>query len=173
MWNSQVKKVQPLYLFAWNGVPNVRMNTWNALSTGQIPASWQTTIFKILPKSSEMFIFLYKISVWFPAQCYPCSLAWKKPLKIIGSRQHGCTKGRMIKEHLLTANSFLHKTFAAKLSFWMISLDLSKALDRVDWEALCGTVLAFRLSTQIHFQICDISNVALYSPPPIWPNMVV
>ena len=145
----------------------------NARSTGQIPASWQTTIFKILPKSSEFFFISLQNFRLISGPMLPLFPRMEKPLKIIGSRQHGCTKGRMIKEHLLTANSFLHKTFAAKLSFWMISLDLSKALDRVDWETLCGTVLAFRLSTQIHFQICDISNVALYSPLPIWPNMVV
>ena len=131
------------------------------------------------PRSSKYFqnhpIFLISLQNFrlISGPMLPLFPRMEKPLKIIGSRQHGCTKGRMIKEHLLTANSFLHKTFAAKLSFWMISLDLSKALDRVDWETLCGTVLAFRLSTQIHFQICDISNVALYSPLPIWPNMVV
>ena len=50
--------------------------------------------------------------------------------------QHGFRAGRRLEEHLLTANMFLHKTLAANIPVWVLSLDLSKAFDRVDWGAL-------------------------------------
>ena len=39
-------------------------------------------------------------------------------------------------EHLLTANVCLQNTLAANTPLWIISLDLSKAFDKVDWNAL-------------------------------------
>ena len=50
--------------------------------------------------------------------------------------QHGFRAGRRLQEHLLTANLFLDKTLAANMPVWILSLDLSKAFDRVDWGAL-------------------------------------
>ena len=50
--------------------------------------------------------------------------------------QHGFRAGRRLEEHLLTANLFLDKTLAANMPVWILSLDLSKAFDRVDWGAL-------------------------------------
>ena len=50
--------------------------------------------------------------------------------------QHGFRQGRRIEEHLLTANVCLQKTLAANTPLWIISLDLSRAFDKVDWNAL-------------------------------------
>ena len=50
--------------------------------------------------------------------------------------QHGFRQGRRIEEHLLTANVCLQKTLAASTPLWIISLDLSKAFDKIDWNAL-------------------------------------
>ena len=41
-----------------------------------------------------------------------------------------------LEEHLLTVNLFLDKTQAANIPVWILSLDLSKAFDRIDWGAL-------------------------------------
>ena len=41
-----------------------------------------------------------------------------------------------MEEHLLTANLIIDKSFACNLPIWITSLDLSKAFDRVDWDAL-------------------------------------
>ena len=50
--------------------------------------------------------------------------------------QHGFPQGTRIEEHLLTANVSLQKTLAASAPLWIISLDLSKACDKIDWNAL-------------------------------------
>ena len=41
-----------------------------------------------------------------------------------------------IEEHLLTANVFLDKALDVGIPVWVVSLDLSKAFDRVHWPAL-------------------------------------
>ena len=50
--------------------------------------------------------------------------------------QHGFRQGRRIEEHLLTAKVCLQKTLAASAPLWIISLDLSKAFHKIDWNAL-------------------------------------
>ena len=50
--------------------------------------------------------------------------------------QPGCRPARRIEEHLLTANILLDKATAAGMTIWIVSLDLSKAFDRVHWPAL-------------------------------------
>ena len=50
--------------------------------------------------------------------------------------QHGFCPGRRIEEHLLTTNILLDKATAAGRTIWIVSLDLSKAFDRVHWPAL-------------------------------------
>ena len=49
--------------------------------------------------------------------------------------QLGFRQGKRMEEHLLTANVCLQKTLAANTPLWIISLDLSKAFDKVDWNA--------------------------------------
>ena len=44
--------------------------------------------------------------------------------------------GYRIEEHLITAGLVIDKTLNIDLPIWIISLDLSKAFDRVVWSAL-------------------------------------
>ena len=50
--------------------------------------------------------------------------------------QHGFRKHRRMDEHLLTARLFLDKAWDKGIPVWIVSLDLSKAFDRVNWDAL-------------------------------------
>ena len=59
--------------------------------------------------------------------------------------QHGFRPGRRLEEHLVTANLMLDKTDAVGIPVWIISLDLSKAFDRVRWPALCTALVDERI----------------------------
>ena len=50
---------------------------------------------------------------------------------------------------LLTAHLFLDKTPAANIPVWILSLDLSKAFDRVDWGALWLALSEHGVSTHL------------------------
>ena len=67
--------------------------------------------------------------------------------------QHGFRAGRRLEEHLLTANLFLDKTLAANMPVWILSLDLSKAFDRVDWGALWSALSEHGVSSHMLWKI--------------------
>ena len=50
--------------------------------------------------------------------------------------QHGFRKHRRMDEHLLTATLFLDKAWDKGIPVWIVSLDLSKVFDWVNWNAL-------------------------------------
>ena len=50
--------------------------------------------------------------------------------------QPGFRRGKRIEKHFLTANVFLDKALDVGIPVWVVSLDLSKAFDRVHWPAL-------------------------------------
>ena len=63
--------------------------------------------------------------------------------------QHRFRQGRRIEEHLLTANVCLQKTLAARTPLWIISLDLSKTFDKVDWNALWSALRQHGISEHL------------------------
>ena len=54
-----------------------------------------------------------------------------------------------MEEHLLTANLVVDKSRASNVPLWILSLDLSKAFDRIDWGALWQALRAQGVSAQI------------------------
>ena len=50
--------------------------------------------------------------------------------------QHGFWGGKRVEEHLVTTRLVLDKFSSAHVPTWIVSLDLSKAFDRVHWPAL-------------------------------------
>ena len=63
--------------------------------------------------------------------------------------QHGFRAGRRLEEHLFTATLFLDKTLAANIRVWILSFDLSKAFDRVDWGVLWLALSEHGVSTHM------------------------
>ena len=112
------------------------------LQSGRIPETWKLTTFRMLPKklraiqtsdfrpiaSSRLF---YKVFAYLILGRVEEILESKQP-----EEQHGFRPGRRLEEHLLTANLLLDKTAAAGIAVWIVSLDLSKAFDRIHWPTL-------------------------------------
>ncbi len=112
------------------------------LTSGNVPSSWQRTLSKMIPKTRAAksvsdfrpianVRLLYKPFAYLMLGRMEDALEATQP-----EEQHGFRQGRRIEEHILTANVRLQKTLAANAPLWIISLDLSKAFDKIDWNAL-------------------------------------
>ena len=116
------------------------------LFSGEVPAAWRKTLFKMLPKTSKprtttdfrpiaSIRLLYKVFAYMILGRIEDTLETNQP-----EEQHGFRSNRRIEEHLLTLNVILDKTLEMDQPLWIISLDLSKAFDRVNWESLWQAV---------------------------------
>ena len=125
------------------------------LSSGHIPSSWRRTLFTMLAKHRKATLvtdfrpiasirLFYKIFAYMILHRIEPCLDSHQP-----EEQHGFRAGRRLEEHLLTANLFLDKTLAANIPVWILSLDLSKAFDRVDWGALWLALSEHGVSTHL------------------------
>ena len=74
---------------------------------------------------------LYKVFAYLLLGRFAASLEICQP-----EEQHGFRPNRRLEEHLLTANMFLDKATQVQIPVWIVSLELSKAFDRV----LAGTL---------------------------------
>ena len=116
------------------------------LFSGEVPAAWRKTLFKMLPKTlkprtttdfrpiANIRLF-YKIFAYMILGRIEDTLETSQP-----EEQHGFRSKKRIEEHLLTFNVILDKTLEMDQPLWLISLDLSKAFDRVNWESLWQAV---------------------------------
>ena len=116
------------------------------LQSGRIPENWKLTTFRMLPKKLHAIQtsdfrpiasnrFFYKVFAYLILGRVEEVLESKQP-----EEQHGFRPGRNLEEHLLTANLLLDKTAAAGITVWIVSLDLSKAFDRIHWPTLWVTL---------------------------------
>ena len=74
--------------------------------------------------------------------------------------QHGFRSKYRFEEHLLTANLFLDKATAHGIPVWLVSLDLSKAFDRVHWPTLWNALRAQGISDQMIWMLWPIRRHA-------------
>ena len=111
------------------------------LFSGELPSTWQRTVFQMLPKTAKAMVtsdyrpiasvrVLYKLFAYLVLSRIEHTLDSAQP-----EEQHGFRKNRRIEEHLITAKYVFDKTLLTGTPIWLISLDLSKAFDRVDWQA--------------------------------------
>ena len=110
-------------------------------TSGNVPSSWQRALFKLLPKikvpkSVSDFRPIANVRLLYTVFAY-LVLGRMEPAPETNQPEepHGF-QGRRIEEHFLAANVCLQKTLAAKTPCWIISLDRSKAFDKVDWNIL-------------------------------------
>ena len=109
--------------------------------SGRIPETWKLTTFRMVSKKLRAIQtadfrqiasrFLYKEFGSLILGRVEEILEAKQP-----EEQHGYRPGRRLEEHLLTANLLQDKAAAARITVWIVSLDLSNTFDRVHWPTL-------------------------------------
>ena len=125
------------------------------LQKGVVPSSWRKTLFQMLPKNHRAHVpadfrpianlrLLYKVFAYLVLGRVEATLEQHQP-----EEQHGFKSGRRIEEHLLTANTVIDKTLLANVPLWIVSLDLSKAFDRVSWDSLWEGLLRHGVSQHL------------------------
>ena len=121
----------------------VLLAAFNAiLETGVVPGTWQKTIFTMLPKFKRAlqptdFRPVASLRLLYKTFAYMILGRIEKQLdKAQPEEQHGFRAKYRMEEHLLTANLVIDKTVATGKPVWIVSLDLSKAFDRVHWGSL-------------------------------------
>ena len=116
------------------------------MRTGQVPTDWQSdwrkTSFKMLPKTIRAKVpseyrpiatirLFHKLFAYMILGRVETQLETHQP-----EEQHGFRGGKRVEEHLVTTRLVLDKLSNADVPIWIVSLDLSKAFDRVHWPAL-------------------------------------
>ena len=125
------------------GLREALLMLYNAvLVGGDVPESWHTTSFIMLAKKIRAKAvgnfrpiasvrLLYKLFAYMLLGRVEQRLESEQP-----EEQHGFRANRRLEEHLLTATLVIEKTLAANCPLWAVSLDLSRAFDRVSWPVL-------------------------------------
>ena len=128
------------------------------MRTGQVPADWRKTSFKTLPKTmhakapSEYHpIATIPLFYNFLAYMVETQRETHQP-----EEQHGFRGGRRVEEYLVITHLVLDKFSNANLPIWIVSLDSSKAFDRVHWPALWRALSQQGLSEHMMWMIQNI-----------------
>jgi hypothetical protein len=102
---------------------------------------------------------LYKIFAYMILHRIEATLDMEQP-----EEQNGFRAGRRMEEHVLTTNLMLDKSKRFNLPLLIVSLDLSKAFDRVHWPAPSRALrrqgvsyhLAWLLETLYEDHLCQV-----------------
>ena len=121
------------------------------LSSGDFEPSWHMTIFRMLPKDGD----LSKESNWRPIAILP--ILYKAFARLLYNRisppllsaqswdQHAFTSGIRIEDALVCAEMAIEYALEFNSPLWIMSMDLRKAFDTVDHEALFEALLSHGL----------------------------
>ena len=114
---------------------------------GNVPCTWNTTMFIMLTKIKHAKLlsdFRPRISVHILYKVFTYMVLARVELVLGASQpeeQHGLRCGRHLGEHLVSANLVIDKLLAVGKPVWIVSQDLSKAFDRVNWFKLWAALL--------------------------------
>ena len=111
------------------------------LLTGEVPENMETNCIQHVAENKGS-----KINIRLSSDC--CGQAAIQNICVFGAGRIEATFGRgttrrtawdsepirRIEEHLLTPNLVLDKNLSLDVPVWIVSLDLSKAFDKVKWE---------------------------------------
>ena len=134
------------------------------MTSGDVPREWDKTLFKMLPKNSRAkvppdFRPIANIRLFYKLFAYMILGRTKAQLESTQpEEQHGFRSGRRVEEHLVTTQLVFDKLLRANVPIWIISLDLSKAFDRVHWPALWACSVPTR-----SFKPYDLDSPKLYT----------
>ena len=125
------------------------------MNTGNVPSTWNKTMFIMLAKFSNAKLpsdsppiasvrILYKV--------FTCMMLARVEQVLEASQaeeQHGFRCGCRLEEHLVSAKLVIDKLLAVGKPVWTVSLDLSKAFDRVNWSKLWAALAAHGVSQHL------------------------
>ena len=125
------------------------------LNTGNVPCAWNKTMFIMLAKFKNAKLpsdirpiasvrTLYKVFTYMVLARVEPVLEASQP-----EEQHGFRCGRRLEEHLVSANLVIDKLPAVGKPVWIVSLDLSKAFDRVNWSKLWAALASHGVSQHL------------------------
>ena len=134
----------------------------SVLEDGEVPDCWRTTCFHMLPKKLRAMHasdfrpianlrLLYTVFACLILGRIEHTLDTYQP-----EDQHGFRSKYRLEEHLLTANLFLDKATAHGIPVWLVSLDLSKAFDRVHWPTLWNALRAQGISDHMIWMLSKL-----------------
>ena len=110
--------------------------------TGRVPESWERTASKMLAeiphaKATTDYRPIACIRLFYKLFAYLVLGRIEETLEAAQpEEQHGFRSGRRLQEHIVTANLVMQKLSAIGVPVWIVSLDLSKAFDRLAWKPL-------------------------------------
>ena len=144
--------VAELLHFAPDNVVTALLGIMNQiLHTGEIPSFWNKTMFQMQSaRTTTDFRPIANIRLMYKTFA---SLILGRIAELLEhaqpEEQHGFRTNRRIEEHLLSANMVIDTTLLANRPVWILSLNLSKAFDRVDWDALWRGLRLHRVSAHL------------------------
>jgi hypothetical protein len=114
----------------------------HARSTGKVPEAWRFTAFSMLPKHSGASTagdFRPIACLWVLYEVVATMVLARVEQRLAGSQppeQAGFRKSFATEVRLFVVTALLEKAVEWQQDLWAVSLDLSKAFDRVRWQAL-------------------------------------
>ena len=160
-YRCKVKKLQPFISFhfiSFHFISKPRVSDTWAWHTGALLGAVRNK--KIAPRFSTASSFSLRLQPydWFN-KLFAYMILGRVEAQLETHQpeeQHGFRGGRRVEEHLVTTHLVLDKLSSANVPIWIVSLDLSKAFDRVHWPALWRALSEQGLSEHMIWMIQNL-----------------